>query len=458
MDPNLPVPQDIPLPLPLDRVLLQAIIVVLFLGHIIFVNFMLGGAMFALVFEAIGRRKPAFDNLAREITKTITVNKSLAVVLGVGPLLGINVLYTVHFYSANALTGMAWIGIVPLVAAAFLILYAYKYTWDRLAGAKGLHMALGLAGLFILLFVPLIFLANINLMLFPERWTQVRGFGSAVSLPNVWPRYLHFLLASVAVSSLFMLAYFTRAAFPVEAKFPGIDRTGLRRLFYGIAFGATLLQLGAGPLVLFTLPARGVTIALYVVIGVGAALAITMLALMWWEIIGPAGKSGRLYVPIVALLIGTGSCMGYGRHLYREEATREHRELMSRRTQDLAYAAAAAEWRAENGIVQENLPLGARVYRDSCSSCHMLDRVLVGPSVREIADIYAGNPEGIVAWAKAPGKKRSEFPAMPALNFPDEHLRAAADHMLEMVTAATSQPAEQPAEQPAKQPAGRSAG
>ena len=85
----------------------------------------------------IGRRRPGFDALAKEIAGTVTVNKSLAVVLGVGPLLAINVLYTVHFYSANALTGAAWIAIVPLVTVAFLVTYLHKYTWDRLPEGAG---------------------------------------------------------------------------------------------------------------------------------------------------------------------------------------------------------------------------------------------------------------------------------------------------------------------------------
>jgi cytochrome c len=434
---DMPIPHDIPLPLPVDRVILQAVIVLLFLAHIVFINLMLGGSIFALVFEAMGRKRQDFDTLGREIAKTVTVNKSLGVVLGVGPLLAINVLYTIYFYSANALTGYVWISIVPLVATAFLILYAYKYSWDRLAAAKRLHMAIGWAGVGILLFVPLIFLTNINLMLFPERWTQVKGFASALILPNVLPRFVHFLLACLAVTALFLLAFFTRAGYPVESKFQQLDRAALRRLFYTIAFGASLLQLAAGPLVLFTLPSRGVSVVLYVIIGLGATFAIAMMGLMWWEILAARQTAGRFFVPIVALLILTGSCMGFGRHVYREEATREHRLAMDKRTQDLAYAVVAADWRARHGVVQENLPLGQRVFRDSCSSCHAVDRVLVGPSVREIAEIYEGDPDGIVRWAKAPGKKRSNFPAMPALSFPTAHLRAAAEHMLEIGVPAT---------------------
>ena len=270
-----PLPHDIPLPLPLDRVLLQAVIVVLFLAHIIFVSFTVGGSLFAVVFEMIGLRRPDFDTLARRITATITVNKSLAVVLGVGPLLAINVLYTIYFYSANALTGYAWISIVPLVAIAFLLMYAYKYSWDALARRKGLHLTIGWAGVLLFLIVPFIFLTNINLMLFPDRWTAVHGFLSALALPNVLPRYAHFLLACIALTALFMLGYFTQAGFPVESTFRQLGRPALRRLFYGIAGGATALQLIAGPVVLVTLPRHGVSIFLIVVIVTGAVLGLS---------------------------------------------------------------------------------------------------------------------------------------------------------------------------------------
>ena len=94
---NWPLPVDIPLPLPADSVLLQALLVLLFLWHILFVNLMVGGSLLTVAFQIIGRRRPDFDRLARAVAGTVTVNKSLAVVMGVGPLLAVNVYYTVYF-------------------------------------------------------------------------------------------------------------------------------------------------------------------------------------------------------------------------------------------------------------------------------------------------------------------------------------------------------------------------
>ena len=125
----VPIPLDLPLPLPAVRSHLEVAIVLTFLLHILFVNLMVGGSVLTFVFQLLGRRHRDYDRLARQIGATITVNKSLAVVLGVGPLLAMNALYTLYFYSANALTGAAWISIVPLVAMAFLVTSAHKYSW-----------------------------------------------------------------------------------------------------------------------------------------------------------------------------------------------------------------------------------------------------------------------------------------------------------------------------------------
>ncbi len=176
---NSPVPHDIPLPLPAPEGFLKTLLVLAFVAHILFVNLMVGGAILCLFYEIRGRTNRLYDELAYFIAQTITVNKSMAVVLGVAPLLLINLLYTVWFYSANALTGSIWILVVPSVAAAFLLTYLHKYTWQYLNEQKALHISIMAAAVAVFLFIPLVFLANVNLMLFPDRWSQVKGFVSS---------------------------------------------------------------------------------------------------------------------------------------------------------------------------------------------------------------------------------------------------------------------------------------
>jgi len=433
--PTLPIPHDLPLPLPLAPATAAVAIVVLFLLHIVFVNLMVGGAVLTVALELAGRRDRALDGLAREVAATVTVNKSLAVVLGVGPLLVMNVLYTLYFYSANALTGSAWIMIVPLVTAAFLASYAHKYSWERLADAKGLHLAIGALAALLFLAVPLIFLANVNLMLFPERWPTVRGFLTAVALPNVLPRYLHFLLASLALTGLFLAGYFGRAGYPVEERLPGMDRTSLRRRFLSLAFGATAAQLVVGPLVLFTLPASGMSWPMLANVLAGLLLAIGALWVLWGEVVTPATALGGRFAAIAVLLGGTAAFMVSGRHIYREGALAGHRALVAAATEDLAGEVLAAQMRAAAGTprLKEEAAAapGERVFKSVCMGCHARTTRLVGPPVVEIASLYRGNPDGLVAWVKKPGRRRPDYPEMPPVVLSEAQYRAVADYLLE---------------------------
>lgn len=429
LDQSVPIPHDIPLPLPAPEPLLVVLLVFSFLVHIIFVNLMFGGSILTLVFEWMGLKRPGYDDLAKEIAKTVTVNKSLAVVLGVAPLLLLNVLYTVYFYSANAMTGIAWIAVIPLVTMAFLLLYLHKYSWQRMARHKGIHLMMIAAACLIFLAIPLVFLTNINLMLFPERWADVKGFLSALMLPNVLPRYLHFIAASMAVTSLFLVGWFGRKRFRFQEKVPALPLPGVKKMLYSIALGVTGAQFIIGPLVYLTLPSHGVSGHMNLVILTGIATAIPAMVWMWREVDGSAEHIGQHLMKIAIALTVTVVCMGTGRHLYREEALGPHKQAMAEKTQ--AYMARVAS-------AKEGLPVevdagglsGEKVFKQYCVACHAEDKRLVGPPVNEIRGFYVGNPQGIVDWVRAPGRRREDYPPMPAMPLPEDELRAVADFLL----------------------------
>jgi len=432
-----PVPRDLDLPLPLEGWALEIILVALFLLHIVFVNLMVGGTLLAVFFEILGRTFPRYDRLAQRITHTITVNKSLAVVLGVGPLLAISLLYTTPFYSANALTGHAWISIVPLVSLAFLLAYLYKYTWDRWQGpGKTSHMIVGGATALLFLMIPLIFLSNINLMLFPDKWLQVAGFFSSLGVGNVFPRYFHFLAASVAFTGFFLTWWLGRKSFPVAELLPQFTHSELKRLFFRIAFYVTCAQLVFGPLLLLTLPWEGVTYQLLLVIGIGVLFVFLGLGLLWREVRAYDQDLGRWYPWIAAVFVAVVSFMATGRQLYREACVGPQRQLVTQRTDAFASVLEATRMRLAAGLgAGEALasgPTGKSVFKN-CAACHAVDKVLAAPALTEVYSLYKDNPEGIVAWAKNPGKKRDQFTQMPSfVHLGDEQLRMVADYILQL--------------------------
>lgn len=331
---QIPVPRDIPLPLPAPEPVLIGVLVVFFLMHIVFVNFMVGGALLTLWYQLRGLKEKRYDDLAYEIASTITANKSIAVVLGVGPLLAINTIYTVYFYTANALTGAFWISIIPLVIVAFVLTYIHKYLWHQMERMKWLHIGLALVVSLLFLFIPLIFLTNINLMLFPEKWGTVQGFFSALMLPNVFSRYAHFILACPAMTGLLMVWLFRRKS-GAEIAATGFERVELIRKGYQWAFWPTTAQFVIGPLALLTLPETQEPIhSVIAVFGVAILVSLGMAHLMFTETRRPAETIGRSFAPICALMLVVLGLMGTGRHLYREAAVSPHRELVRAKTED----------------------------------------------------------------------------------------------------------------------------
>jgi len=428
-----PIPRDIPLPMPVDPHVLEVLLIVAFVAHIAFVNLMVGGSILVFGLQVRGLKEPDYDKLARELATTVTVNKSLAVVLGVAPLLLVNVLYTIHFYTANALTGMAWISLVPAITLAFGGLYLHKYTWDTLAAHRRRHIALMLLPIGIFLVVPLVFLGNVTLMMFPERWTEVHGFWGAVLLPGVLPRYVHFMSASLILTSLFCVAYFGRKAFPVETTFEKLSRSDLRKLFYGVALIVSLAQFVFGPIVLVSLPSIGFSGSVLFSIGSGATLAVPAVYWMWKEYSAPE-TTGASLPKIAGFLTLTVLFMATGRHMYRGIALADHKRAMSEATMKWTEEATQAAYEKELGLerAQKGESPGQVAFQNNCAGCHGVDKKIVGPPLTEIATIYSNNPAGIVTWARAPGKKRPEAPQMPPFaSIGDAKLKSVAEYMLE---------------------------
>ncbi|WP_230381551.1 c-type cytochrome [Myroides albus] len=416
---SVPVPKDLPLPLPLPEWLLILILVVSFLAHLVFVNLMLGGTLLSLWAQIRGLKDKKFDGLAKEIAATITVNKSIAVVLGVAPLLSINVLYTLYFYSANALTGLVWIAVIPLVAIAFLLTYLHKYTWKLFEKNKAVHISILAVATAILLFIPFIFLTNINLMLFPEKWGVIKGFLSAMTLPNVFPRYFHFIFASIAVTGLFLFWYMSRKSYPFEQVLPGFERYQIQKMGYSLALIASIGQMLIGPIVLFTLPSKGISWTLILVIFFGVALALPAMWMMWKGLQAPKQEIGKNFYKVVMLMSITVIFMGSGRQIYRANALEPHQKLVKLRTEEFENRKREIlenkkqEELVENSKELSVADLGKKVFNQYCAACHKEKEMLIGPPVTEMGEIYINNKTALVQWIKSPGKKRENAPQMP---------------------------------------------
>jgi len=426
--------KDITLPLPIPEWILVVVLIIMFLVHILFINLMVGGTMLSFYYQLKGKVNKDYLTLSEEIGKTITVNKSMAVVMGVAPLLAINTLYTKFFYTANSLTGLVWLLVIPLVIVSFLLIYLHKYTFKTIENRQGLHLTILGGALAIFLFVPFIFLTNINLMLFPDKWAVVRGFWDALFLPSVFTRYFHFIIATLAITALFLVGYIGRKKYLFEEKFKNIDKKQLLRQLYKIALYANLSQFVVGTLNLLALPTIGLKADTLIAIIGGAVIAIIPTFLMWKETKTGNENVGKHFVPIVVFLSITVLFMGTGRHFYRANAVRPYQVEMQKNTDkylaELKVAQHEAKLKAE-ADAKKGIS-GKALFESKCVMCHAANQNLVGPSVTEIVGIYKGKNQEMKNWINEPGKKRANSSQMPAFKgqFNDNEMEALVKYIM----------------------------
>lgn len=235
---------DLLLVRPLPAEAIQFLRFMAFTLHILFVLITLGTGILSVAYFFqiwwLGQRhKLRWD---REILRTFVGHKSLAVVLGVGPLLLMQVGHPIPFFSAVNLFAPAWLLIIVLLVIAFLCM---DYVGQRLEVRHGTHLVLGMVGLIALLTVPGIFVAVLVTAENSERWPEIAAAGHRLpgDLGAHWlVRYLHVLGASVVIGGI--VHYFWSQPWEVRKR---------RSLLAWVA-GAILVQFVLGVMLYASMP------------------------------------------------------------------------------------------------------------------------------------------------------------------------------------------------------------
>lgn len=193
----IPTPDTLQVPWGWFQVLL---LLTLFL-HIVLMNVMLGSAVIALVnlFRNGGDASPPIRGISRRLPFAIafTVN------FGVAPLLFVQVLYGHFLYTSSVLMANFWMMVIPLLIIGYYLAYILDYRFDALHTGRVLLSGLVVAAL---MAVAFLMTTNFTLLQHPESWTRYFGRSGGLLLnlgdPTLFPRYLHFMIAAIAVGGL----------------------------------------------------------------------------------------------------------------------------------------------------------------------------------------------------------------------------------------------------------------
>jgi len=213
-------------------------------------NIMLGSAIIAFISGINRQSDSGLINLQKEISQKNTFMIAFTINFGVAPLLFLQVLYGNFFYSSSILMAVYWLSVIFLLITAYYAAYIYKFNFERLA--RNRNYAAGLSALFLLI-TGFFYTNNMTLMLVPVSWTRyfTNPSGTILNLsePTLFPRFFHFVIASIAVSGLYIAITWQRK------KKDGISHSdinitrGMKYFTY-----ATLVQFCVGIWFLISLP------------------------------------------------------------------------------------------------------------------------------------------------------------------------------------------------------------
>ncbi len=248
------IPAPDPIPLPAQPGLLRALLIFTFILHLFPMNLTLGGSFLTAWTDWRGRkagcaRRRALVEYLAHVLPTAT---AYTITLGVAPLLFLQVLYGQMFYTSSVLMAWPWLTIIPLLVIGYYGLYLYALRREWLGRRSPL---VGGVSALAFLVIGFLYTNNMALMLAPARWYGIyrsdpTGLHLNLGDPTVIPRFLHFFLAAVAFTGVFI------AIHGLSLLKRGDTEQGRYTVRYGgLWFAApTIAQFVVGPWYLFSLP------------------------------------------------------------------------------------------------------------------------------------------------------------------------------------------------------------
>jgi hypothetical protein len=226
---------------------MEFFILLTFVLHLLFMNTMLGMAGIALI-DTFRKNRP--DSMAEDIGKKLPYTIAFTINMGVAPLLFLQVIYGHFMYVSTILMAGYWMAILLLLMIAYYGAYIYDFKYSLLHSGKIFLMSLVVC---IFLIIGFLFTNNMTMMLQPETWVRYfdESGGTLLNLsdPVLWPRYLHFMVASFAVGGLFMALVWSGKSRRDMPGASGKVRRGMRWFTH-----TTLVQIGIGLWFLIALP------------------------------------------------------------------------------------------------------------------------------------------------------------------------------------------------------------
>jgi hypothetical protein len=236
--------------IPVHWIWFKILLITTFMAHILLMNVMLGSTIIAFFSGLKKSQDSGAISLQKDISEKLTFIIAFTINFGVAPLLFLQVLYGNFFYTSSILMAAFWLSVIFLLIIAYYSAYVYKFRFETLSSSRVYFVGLTA---FFLTVIAFIYANNMTLMLSPGSWVKYFSNTSGTILnlsdPTLFPRFIHYTAASIALGGLFIALIWEKRK---KSGVPEADiniKVGMKCFFY-----ATLTQFLTGSWFLVSLP------------------------------------------------------------------------------------------------------------------------------------------------------------------------------------------------------------
>jgi cytochrome c len=423
--------------------LLHFILILLFFLFIPFISIVFGGVTLSLIYrlKGIKENNNQYIRFSRDLVETLTINKSIGIVIGIVPLLTSILVFAQLLHSTGAGTVILMVIAFVLNTIGLILIYTYRYSFtiNSIFGSikeynpnEEVHQAIkkyyegtgllstksAVAGVISLFFALWLFIGGITISVHPEIWKDSLKLVYFLFSWHVLSAFMQFIAAAFAITGgaiLFAFFYWEGGKNNLDDDYKNFVKTAAVR----ISFTGTLLL----PLFMVTgvlgLPVSALSTWVF-----GASAIALILIFIAYNFLYAMVKessikySGHLFFALLFVLLT---------FIVKDQLAMSNSTKVQTAILSANFDKYLAELKGGGKVAEVS---GEEIYQVRCSSCHKFDVKLVGPPYKETMPKYEGKVNDLVAFILNPKKVNPAFPPMPNPGLKPNEAKAVAEYIL----------------------------
>jgi cytochrome c len=407
--------------------LLHYLLMLILFLFIPFMSVVVGSTILSLYYRAKGLKESNEIKLkfSKDVIETLTINKSVGIILGIVPVIAVMLIYTQLLEETNANISVNLIFSLFFVSIGLILIYTYRYSMSfmeiynsvksfkpedeeiarKISKFRNANYSLssksGKYGLFFLLIGIWLFIASTTVAVYPSMWGKFNVF----YFMFFWEVLVHlfsFLSSAAALTGaavLFAFFYWEGGKHLEEGPYKEfVKKIAVRFSLTGALFMPLFMIID-----IFAFPENALSGAVFFYSTVALILLFVAYHFLYSMIKESNLKySGYVFFVIVFTLFAL---------IIKDQIVLHNSTKVQTAAMNVKYEKMLA---VLTGSGKEKKAIsGEQIYKNICSSCHSFDHRVVGPPYDQTLPKYEGHIDRLIAFIRNPVQNNPGYPPMP---------------------------------------------